>query len=424
MLVLAMLFSITVDYCSALIIDKGYKRLGLILSLVFNLGFLAFFKYYNFLLDSFDSTLAIFDLELAIPESAISLPIGISFYTFQSMSYTIDVYRGAIKANRNILQLATYVSMFPQLVAGPIVRYIDIEKQLIKKEINLDNFYYGLKRFVFGLSKKMLIANYCGYIADGVFETNHGDLSTPMAWIGILAYSLHIYFDFSGYSDMAIGLGRMFGFRYMENFNFPYISKSIKEFWRRWHISLSTWFRDYVYISLGGSRVNKINTYRNLLIVFFVTGLWHGASWTFVIWGFFHGFFIVLERIGLDKLLNKSWTVVQRLYTLLVVLIAWVFFKADTLQEALLYIRRMFTFSWGNIGLMDWYYLKYLNLEGIITLILGILLATPITRVLIDEKNKRGVLLFLEAGVIIGLFVICTTYTLASDYNPFIYFRF
>ena len=231
--------------------------------------------------------------------------------------------------------------MFPQLVAGPIVRYVDIKEQLNNKDLSYTSFYSGLRRFILGLAKKMIIANNCGYIADNIWSSELTDLSTPIAWLGIIAYTFQIYFDFSGYSDMAIGLGRMLGFKFLENFNFPYISRSIREFWRRWHISLSTWFRDYVYIPLGGSRRSPSRVYLNLLIVFLVTGLWHGASWNFIVWGLFHGLFIVLERVGMDKVLEKLWVPLQHLYCLLVVMLGWVFFRADDLSHGWAYVQRL-----------------------------------------------------------------------------------
>ena len=254
------------------------------------------------------------------------------------------MHRGKVKANRNIIDFAAYVCMFPQLVAGPIVRYADINKQLKSRNTSISKFTIGVERFIIGLAKKVLIANTFAAIADGIFAQQLNDLSTLYAWTGVIAYSIQIYFDFSGYSDMAIGLGKMLGFDFLENFNYPYVARSIREFWRRWHISLSTWFRDYVYISLGGNRKGNLQTYLNLFIVFFVTGLWHGSSWNFVIWGLFHGAFLILERLFLGRILKNLWRPLQHIYTLLVVIVGWVFFRIENLSDAILLLKRMFLF--------------------------------------------------------------------------------
>lgn len=420
-----MLTSLTVDYFAALVIDKGKRKLGLTLSLVINLGLLGFFKYYDFIIESINGILTPTGFALASQGLGLSLPLGISFYTFQSMSYTLDVYYDKVKANRNFLNFATYVTMFPQLVAGPIVRYSDIYKQLLKKDISTERIYSGLKRFVLGLGKKMILANSCGYVADNIWASEISDLSTPVAWLGILAYSFQIYFDFSGYSDMAIGLGRMLGFDFQENFNFPYISKSIREFWRRWHISLSTWFRDYLYIPLGGSRKGSTRTYLNLFIVFFITGLWHGASWNFVIWGMFHGFFIALERLGMDRLLARVWVPIQHFYTLFVVIIAWVFFRADDLGQALDYIERMFTLSAGNKGLMDYLTFLNFNIEYKFVLLLALIFSLPVSKSI--RRFLEGIprqRIYLEGAGLILLFIVSLSYIANDSYNPFIYFRF
>ena len=427
-----MLTSTIVDFYAAKFIEKGYKKTGLLISLCTNLGFLLFFKYLNFTFDNFIGFLDFLGLDSTrwgyIPQ--IALPIGISFYTFQTLSYTIDVYRGNTKANNNFLEFATYVTMFPQLVAGPIVRYTDIAQELRERHTTLSDISYGIERFIVGLGKKAILANTFAYVADEIFALPDYAMNPGVAWIGIISYSLQIYFDFSGYSDMAIGLGRIMGFRILENFNYPYISKSIKEFWRRWHMSLSFWFRDYVYISLGGNRKGKYRTYINLLIVFFVTGLWHGASWNFVVWGMFHGLFLLIERIGFDKILSRLWQPLQHFYTLMVVIVGWVFFRADTLQDALYYLGDMFFLNSCLTSSVSAF--LYLNFEYVLMLVVAIILCTPVYKIVreyIDQIELKqltpnfpvkGVLFFSLSS----LFIVSVLYISASSYNPFIYFRF
>ena len=296
-----MLFSIIINYVLGIILNKletkNKKRIILIISVLFNLGLLGYFKYFNFFATNINKLLGTTLIQI----KDIVLPIGISFYTFQIMSYIIDLYKKDIKVQKNILNLALYISFFPQLIAGPIVKYHDIAEQLKERIITIEKFATGIKRFVYGLSKKVILANSLAYIADYIFNTNINFINMPIAWLGAICYMLQIYFDFSGYSDMAIGLGKMFGFEYMENFNLPYISKSITEFWRRWHISLSTWFKEYLYIPLGGNRKGKLRTYINLGIVFFATGFWHGAAWNFIAWGLYNGFFLIIEKIKLKE---------------------------------------------------------------------------------------------------------------------------
>jgi len=433
LIVAVMLTSTVVDYYCGLYIEKGNRKTGLFISLVANLSFLVFFKYFNFAFTNFSALLHFFGINNQLAENLphIALPLGISFYTFQTMSYTIDVYKGNVKANRNFIDFATYVTMFPQLVAGPIVRYIDINKQLKNKNISWQNFSNGIERFVIGLAKKMIIANSCAYVADNILDSNIADLSTSMSWMAIIAYTFQIYFDFSGYSDMAIGLGKMFGFDFPENFNYPYISRSVKEFWRRWHISMSTWFRDYVYIPLGGSRVKLPRIYINLLITFFITGLWHGASWNFVTWGFFHGFFIVIERIGFDKILQKIWRPLQHLYTIIVFVIAWVFFRIENFDQSVLLIKKMFSFSQGNLLLNEYLCFHIVNRELLIIGTLATIFSLPVyhnakTFVMSCHFCKRNgtVLKTLWFLFILLLFALSLSYTVSDTYNPFIYFRF
>jgi len=424
-LVILILLSTVINYYAAQLIEKDQRKKGLLIAISFNFLTLGFFKYFNFTFDNFNILLSFFNIESTfiknLPE--IALPIGISFYTFQTMSYVIDVYRKDVKASKNFINFLAYVTMFPQLVAGPIVRYIDIERQLRERAINLDTFTLGLERFIIGLSKKMLIANTFAVIADKIFEHNAQDLSTGLAWIGIISYSFQIYFDFSGYSDMAIGLGKMFGFDFLENFNYPYISKSIKDFWRRWHISLSTWFRDYLYIPLGGNRGGSINMYKNLFIVFLITGLWHGASWNFVVWGLFHGTFLIIERLGFEKILLKIWQPFQHLYTLLIVTIGWVFFRSEDLQYAIQYLKTMFSLNSGNAEICNIIYYFNINNEFYFTLLIAVIFSTPFF-LNIDNLLKRKIGIYIRPLFYFSLLFLCVIYVAASAYNPFIYFKF
>ena len=427
-LVVLILFSAIVDFSAALIIEKGKKKIGLFLSLVFNLGILIYFKYSDFGYSNLANLLTSFNItELnAYRFSNVILPLGISFYTFQTMSYTIDVYRGHVKASKNFINFATYVTLFPQLIAGPIVRYKEIESELITRKTTIPLFAEGMERFIIGLAKKMIIANNCAFLADGIFSMPNGELSSILAWIGVIAYSFQIYFDFSGYSDMAIGLGKMLGFNFPENFNLPYISKSIREFWRRWHMTLSNWFRDYVYISLGGNRKSQFRTYINLFIVFFVTGLWHGANWTFIIWGMIHGIFIVLERVGFKKVLDKLPRIISHFYLLFIVCITWVFFRSDTVSDAFIFIKAMFSFE---IKTNTEFLFFYLTKDTFIALVLAVLLSTPIYKklnqfIITKFKNHLNGYSILKYSSLIFIFIMSCFYIAVDSYNPFIYFRF
>ncbi len=424
-LVLVMIFSTLVDYRCGILIEEGKRKLGLRISILTNLITLGIFKYFNFAIDNLYALLESLNIDASslhnIPE--VVLPLGISFYVFQTMSYTIDVYRGNVKADRSLLEFATYVTMFPQLVAGPIVRYIDIQREIADREVSIYGFAKGLERFVIGLTKKMLIANTFASTADIIFTESGGGFSTLNAWLGVIAYSFQIYYDFSGYSDMAIGLGKMFGFNFLENFNYPYISKSIQEFWRRWHISLSTWFRDYLYIPLGGNRKGKYRTYLNLFIVFLVTGLWHGAEWTFIIWGLYHGAFIVIEKLGFNKILKKTWTPIQHLYALLVVNVGWALFRADNFGDAIAYLKTMFVYTEGNQTTND--FITYFNStnELIFTTVIALIFAIP-TYPYLEARMKNSNFLVLRYCTIILMLLVCIVYIAAGSYNPFIYFRF
>lgn len=427
-LVFLMIGSITINFFLGKWIEKTRSKKSIIIGVAINLLILIINKYTNFLIENINLIIGVFGYS-TIENVYIKLPIGISFYTFQSISYLIDVYRNNNKAQKSYVDLALYVALFPQLIAGPIVRYKDIADQLISRIQNLDKFKEGVERFIIGLAKKVIVSNSLALVADFIFESDISKVDVSTAWMGITFYALQIYFDFSGYSDMAIGLGKMLGFDFLENFNFPYVAKSIREFWRRWHISLSNWFRDYLYISLGGNRGSSKKTYINLFIVFFLTGLWHGASWNFVIWGMIHGLCIVIERLGFDKILDKL-KIIRNIYTLFVVLIAWVFFRVETFGDACNYINAMFV---GTDNEIHYHYTMFLSKEIIIILILGIIMSFDglnlmynyLQRVL--KISNQNALSFLEVLKYVGLlivFVYCIMSVASGSYNPFIYFRF
>jgi len=411
------------------------KDLWLVFGLVVNLGTLFLFKYENFLLDSVNTVL----LRLERSEfewEPIHLPIGISFFTFQSISYLIDVYRKTAEPQKNFIDLALYIMLFPQLIAGPIIRYNHIAHELRHRYDTTadrwEDWYEGTQRFVFGLAKKVLLANSFAIVADHAFSLPCSELSVTAAWLGIVCYTLQIYYDFVGYSDMAIGLGRMFGFRFPENFNYPYIAVSMQDFWRRWHISLSSWFRDYLYIPLGGNRCGSVRTLANLFIVFFLTGLWHGAGWTFVIWGLFHGFFLVFERLGGKSLLERAPITFRHCYTLLVVMVAWVFFRADDMPHAIAYLQCLF--GTGNAAVSNETSLIFLmqnfDRQFLATFLPGLVLVTPIAGWLRRRLHFVPFSPILTATrycyicILLGLLFASMAYLAAGTYNPFIYFRF
>ncbi len=393
---------------------KNRKTL-LIVGVSINLLALVYFKYSNFIVDNINIILGSLNLG-TIAINKVRLPIGISFYTFQSLSYLVDVYRKETKATKNPVDLGLYIALFPQLIAGPIVRYHDINEQIRQRKITFELFYSGTKKFIAGLGKKVIIANTVGYYADTFFNFPSDELSSGLLVWGAILYSFQIYFDFSGYSDMAIGLGRMFGFNILENFNFPYISTSIKEFWRRWHISLSNWFRDYLYIPLGGNRKGVKMTYINLGIVFLVTGLWHGASWNFVIWGIWHGMFLIIERIGLDKILARIPKIFSHIYMLSVVLIGWILFRVEDMHHFIDYFSRLLSFNSNTTYTVA----DFTNREIITATALGVIFSMPWIKV----RN------FIEKYSIVEIIVYFIIFTLsvlslsASTYNPFIYFQF
>lgn len=402
----------------------------LALGVAINVGLLISFKYANFITNNLNALLLLFDIS-PIDLEPIHLPLGISFFTFQAISYLVDIYRKEAQAQKNIFNLALYISLFPQLIAGPIVRYHDISSQIVGRSHSIELFSSGVQRFIIGLAKKMLIANPLGEIADNVFILSGNDLTMQLAWVGIIAYTLQIYFDFSGYSDMAIGLGRMFGFQFLENFNYPYIAKSLREFWRRWHISLSTWFRDYVYIPLGGSRVSTLRVYSNLLVVFLLTGVWHGASWNFVIWGLFHGFFLASEHMGFSNILERAWKPIQHLYVLLVVIASWVFFRADTLPQAIDYFSAMVNYT--NWHTTRFQFAQIASNEFNYVFIVGFIFSVPVYTWLrswlygLAEHSQIKTTLLIaipKLGFLCTILMFSILKIAASTYNPFIYFRF
>ena len=411
-LVLLMSATIVIGYVLGILMERDAKRkkLYLVIALLCFLGALGYFKYTDFFIDNINRVTG-----LSIPLLRIGLPIGISFYTFQILSYNIDVYRGDVKAQKNLLHLATYISMFPQLIAGPIVRYKDVAVQLETREHSIDKVAQGIRRFVFGLSKKILIANVLGEICETFRASN--DKSVLFYWMYAIAFSLHIYFDFSGYSDMAIGLGKIFGFDFMENFNYPYVSKSITEFWRRWHISLGNWFRDYVYIPLGGSRVNTARHLFNILVVWMLTGFWHGAAWNFIIWGLYFAVLLVIEKTFLLKHLEHS-KVLSHVYVLFAVVISFVIFNATSLPQVLTDIGGLF--GKGNLPLVSAEAIYYLRSYAVV-FVLAILGATPMPKKLV---SKWKISQYVEPIILLLLLVVITAYLVDGSFNPFLYFRF
>ena len=387
-------------------------------SVITSLAMLGFFKYSDFFLENLN---AISGLDL--PLLGLALPIGISFYTFQTLSYTVDVYRGNAQVQKNFISLATYVALFPQLIAGPIVRYTTVEEDLSGRTHSVEKFSAGISRFLIGLGKKVLIANQLGELCD-IFRRS-SDQSVLFFWLYAIGFSLHIYFDFSGYSDMAIGLGKLFGFRFLENFNYPFISKSISEFWRRWHISLGSWFRDYVYIPLGGNRVSKGKWLRNILIVWLLTGFWHGAAWNFMVWGLFFGFFLVLEKFFLGAWLKKLPGFFAHLYVLFLVLISFVIFNASSMGQAFSDIGGLF--GSGGLPMVSREALYQLKSFGWI-LVLALIGATPIPKLMVNRikanGNGRKILNILEPVFLAGLLLVVTAYLVDGSFNPFLYFRF
>lgn len=419
--VLVMICSVIFNYIFGLFsTDKNkYNKIVLIIAIIFNLGALAVFKYLGFFVSSLNDIIG-----FSIPIPNIELPIGISFFTFQALSYVIDVYRGEVSPQKNLGKVMLYISFFPQLIAGPIIKYHDIEKQIDNRQQTIDLVVNGFRRFIVGLSKKVLIANTMATVVDSIYSTNQSEVNILTAWVGAIGYTMQIYFDFSGYSDMAIGLGKMFGFEFKENFNYPYISTSVKEFWRRWHISLSTWFKEYLYIPLGGNRKGKGRTCLNKIIVFFCTGLWHGANWTFVIWGLYHGIFLLIESYIPKTKIPKF---IKHIYLLLVVTIGFVIFRADDISQGIFMIEKMFTgfeFSSTSMSL----FVGQMTPLFITTLLVAIIASLPFKNFVnsIVSKNEKTMKVYNSALYVLsfGLLALCMLNLSSGSYNPFIYFRF
>ncbi len=433
---LIMVASIVVNYYGGLLIGrrrtkKREKRKTLIIVIIINLGILFVFKYFNMLVVVLENIIdpagggSILGMQgtgiLGLPE--IVLPIGISFFTFQAMSYVIDVYRGDAPLQENLFYFALYVSFFPQLIAGPIVRYHEVAEQINYRTEKLAMRANGIKRFCYGLGKKVLLANTFAAAADEIWALGEGNITGVTAWLGMICYTLQIYYDFSGYSDMAIGLGRMFGFKFAENFNYPYVAGSIREFWRRWHISLSTWFKEYVYIPLGGNRLGKYRTLLNLFIVFVLTGIWHGANFTFLFWGLFYGALLILERLFLGRILEKNphkW--INHIYTMFAVMLAWVLFRSDNIFQAGSIIRGLFDFSGNNFQVIS-----FLSMKLILFLIIGIALCGPVQKKFgswYQANRKVTWVMNTDLAIQVALFILSVLSLVGGTYNPFIYFQF
>ena len=420
--VLLMIFTTIFNFIMGKVIDDNKRNIRckniLIFTVLVNLFILGFFKYYGFLIENINM---LFGLNIAYKQ--LPLPIGISFYTFQTLSYVVDVYLGKVKVQKNLISLGLYVTMFPQLVAGPIVRYQDIDKQLNYRDESIPKFSLGVDRFLRGLCKKVLLANNIGMVWTAIQSSNIDNISVLTSWIGIIAYTFQIYFDFSGYSDMAIGLGKMFGFDFIENFNYPYISTSVSEFWRRWHISLGSWFKEYIYIPLGGNRVSKLKSIRNIFVVWLLTGLWHGASWNFIVWGLYYGTILFIEKTILNKLLERLPKLLRHIYTIVLIMIGWVFFGSETLSYALDYISVMFGLSGNSIVDSTGLYYLYTNL--ILFVVLS-LCSTPIVSKIFKIVIKKGKIVGLSMAIFVNIsvMILSISYLVNETYNPFLYFRF
>lgn len=417
--VLVILLSIFVNWMTGICMDKygRWRKWILRMGLVADLLILGYFKYLNFLVDIINKIAQ----RTLIEPTDIVLPIGISFFTFQAISYLVDVYRGQVAVQRKLVNVALYISFFPQLIAGPIVKYKDINEQIERRSITADKVADGFRRFIYGLAKKVLISNYLGLVVDTIYGRDIIGISGSMAWVAALFYMFQIYYDFSGYSDMAIGLGRMFGFDFRENFNYPYMSGSIREFWRRWHISLSTWFKEYVYIPLGGNRKGTARTYVNLCAVFFLTGLWHGANYNFILWGIYHGFFSIIERIGLEKWLKKS-RILSWTYTFLVVCFGWVLFRVNDVIDALKIVKRLllpWKYTVQNVSLWE-----YVDHRAIFVCICAVLGMGILIRYIPEKLKEKWRFSWIEAVFCISLLLLCFVSIASGTYNPFIYFQF
>ena len=433
--VIVMLISTMIDYFAGLIMNhfegrKVPRRICLIVSIVMNLGLLGIFKYSGFIAENINAiagtqiidinNMNFFGIEY-LPMNM--LPIGISFFTFQSMSYTIDLYLGNVKVQKNPISFAAFVTLFPQIVAGPIVRYDDVAKELDDRSITIDLIYDGIIKFIIGLSKKVLIANSIGALWTSIKATDIANVSVVSSWLGILAFTFQIYFDFSGYSDMAVGLGKMMGFNFPKNFDYPYLSKNVSEFWRRWHITLGAWFKSYVYIPLGGNRKGMARTIFNLAVTWFLTGVWHGASWNFILWGTLYGVVIILEKLFLGKLLDKIPDIFGHIYTMLLVILGWVLFDTADLPTAGAYIAKMFGFGGG--AFIDSTAMYQIATYGI-TFIICIIGCTNLPKLAVEALKKKSAVLVNYGGIAVmtGMFIICAAYLVDQTYNPFLYFNF
>lgn len=416
--ILLMIIQVLFAYFMTLIFDKNKSKSLFIFSISFHLFLLCIFKYFNFLIGNIN---AILNSNISFID--IVLPIGISFYTFQIISYEIDVYKGSVPVEKNLLNFATYVFLFPQLIAGPIVRYSDVKEELSNRRHSFDGFGEGVNRFIIGLSKKVIIANNIGELINILTSTS--ETSILLYWILAICYMLQIYFDFSGYSDIAIGLGKMIGFKFPENFNYPYVATSITDFWRRWHITLSTWFKDYVYIPLGGNRTGTGKTIRNILIVWILTGLWHGASWNFVVWGLYFGIILIIEKFLLKKYLDKLPLFLKKVYTLFIVMISFVIFSSSSMKDAFIVIKGLFDFK--NLAISNSFILYYLKGYFLI-LVLAVIGATPLLKNVVSKLKKNKILSYvinvLEIVFVLVILLIVTSMLIDNSYNPFLYFRF
>lgn len=416
--ILLMLIEVFFSYFMTLSLEKNKSKslLGIIIS--FHIFLLCVFKYFNFIITNINS---IFGGNISLLN--IVLPIGISFYTFQIISYEVDVYRGKVKASKSLIDYMTYVFLFPQLIAGPIVRYETISKELKSRKVTLEDFSYGVNRFIIGLFKKVVIANNIGELCN--ILNNSSEVSVLLYWVLGISYMLQIYFDFSGYSDIAIGIGRMIGFKFPENFNYPYIANSVTDFWRRWHMTLSSWFRDYVYIPLGGNRVSTLKHIRNILVVWMLTGLWHGASWNFIIWGIYFGVILIIEKYCLNKVLEKLPRVIRNIYAMFIVMISFIIFSSDDISSALVAIKGLFSFS--SLKLSNDFIIYYIRSYGVI-LIGGLVLCTPLIKNVINKLRENKILNYIinifEVIILVLILVVITSMLIDSSYNPFLYFRF
>lgn len=416
--ILLMLIEVFFSYFMTLSLEKNKSKslLGIIIS--FHIFLLCVFKYFNFIITNINS---IFGGNISLLN--IVLPIGISFYTFQIISYEVDVYRGKVKASKSLIDYMTYVFLFPQLIAGPIVRYETISKELKSRKVTLEDFSYGVNRFIIGLFKKVVIANNIGELCN--ILNNSSEVSVLLYWALGISYMLQIYFDFSGYSDIAIGIGRMIGFKFPENFNYPYIANSVTDFWRRWHMTLSSWFRDYVYIPLGGNRVSTLKHIRNILVVWMLTGLWHGASWNFIIWGIYFGVILIIEKYCLNKVLEKLPRVIRNIYAMFIVMISFIIFSSDDISSALVAIKGLFSFS--SLKFSNDFIIYYIRSYGVI-LIGGLVLCTPLIKNVINKLRENKILNYIinifEVIILVLILVVITSMLIDSSYNPFLYFRF